>query len=89
MLTRDHLWHFLQQEAFADNIVELHGELELHQMLNQFFDRAVYYGILGYEGARKHDSPQSDLAVQRRVGRLAVSIRLAPRQEMTRKALQV
>ena len=71
MLTRDHLWHFLQQEAFADNIVELHGELELHQMLSQFFDRAVYYGILGYDGARKHDSPQSDLAVQRRVGRLA------------------
>jgi hypothetical protein len=56
------LWQFLQQEAFADNIVELHGELELHQMLNQFFDRAVYYGILGYNEGRQPNSPTSDLA---------------------------
>jgi hypothetical protein len=46
--SRDHLWHFLQREAFACNIVELYGELELYQMLTQFFDRAVYYGIQGY-----------------------------------------
>jgi hypothetical protein len=39
---------FLQREAFACNVVELYGELELHQMLTQFFDRAVYYGIQGY-----------------------------------------
>ena len=49
MLTRDHLFQFLEREAFADTIVELHGELELHQLLNQFFDRAVFYGIQGYE----------------------------------------
>ena len=51
MLTRDHLWSFLEQEAFVDSIVQLHGELELQQILNQFFDRAVYYGILGYDDA--------------------------------------
>jgi hypothetical protein len=71
MLTRDHLWHFLQQEAFADNIVALHGELELHRMLIQFFDRAVYYGIVGYEEVRQHNSPNSDLA---KAEELAVSI---------------
>lgn len=49
MLTRDHLFQFLRREAFADTIVELHGELELHQLLNQFFDRAVFNGIQGYE----------------------------------------
>jgi hypothetical protein len=76
MLTRDHLWHFLQQEAFADNILELHGELELHQMLNQFFDRAVYYGILGYDEALQHQDPKSDLSVRRKGGKLAASIRL-------------
>jgi hypothetical protein len=89
MLTRDHLWHFLQQEAFADNIVELHGELELYQMLNQFFDRAVYYGILGYDEVQQQDSPKSDLPVRRRAGKSAVSIRVAPRQDRTRKAFQV
>jgi hypothetical protein len=58
MLTRDHMWRFLEQEAFADNIVQLHGELELQQMLNQFFDRAVYYGILGYHEAEQQNSPK-------------------------------
>src|SRR6266581_8994891 len=27
--SRDHLWHFLQREACACNVVELYGELEL------------------------------------------------------------
>jgi hypothetical protein len=54
MLTRDHLLHFLRHEAFADNVVALYGELELHQLLDQFYDRAVYHAIVGYEevGAR-------------------------------------
>ena len=73
MLTRDHLLHFLRQEAFADNIVALHGELEVHQLLNQFFDRAVYYAVLGYEAAGRPMVPKSDL---RRVRELAVSIGL-------------
>lgn len=49
MLTRDHLLHFLRHEAFADNVVALYGELELHQLLDQFYDRAVYHAIVGYE----------------------------------------
>jgi hypothetical protein len=48
LISRNHLWQFLQAQAFADNIVALYGELELQQILNQFFDRAVYYGVLGY-----------------------------------------
>ena len=51
MLTRDHLLHFLRHEAFADNVVALYGELELHQLLDQFYDRAVYHSIVGYEEA--------------------------------------
>ncbi len=85
MLTRDYLWHFLRREAFADNIVELHGELELHQMLNQFFDRAVYYAILGYDEARQQSGPKSDL---RRVQELAVSIGLMSAPGMEPKTLQ-
>lgn len=85
MLTRDHLLHFLRREAFADNIVELHGELELHQMLNQFFDRAVYYVILGYEEARQQSGPKSDL---RRVKELAVSIGLMSEGSIEPETLQ-
>ena len=57
--SRDHLWHFLQREAFACNVVELYGELELHQMLTQFFDRAVYYGIQEYGTSELHNHASS------------------------------
>ncbi|HXZ81058.1 MAG TPA: hypothetical protein VEG30_14105 [Terriglobales bacterium] len=50
-ISRNHLWRFLQRHGFADTIVQLYGELELIQMLNQFFDRVVYYGAEGYEQA--------------------------------------
>jgi hypothetical protein len=32
--------------------MELHGELELMHLLNQFFDRALYYTAVGYERER-------------------------------------
>jgi hypothetical protein len=72
MLTRDQLWHFLRREAFADTVIELHGELELHGSLNQFFDRAIYYAIQGYEETGE-TTVKSDLA---RARDLAVSIGL-------------
>src|SRR5579862_1296457 len=61
MLTRDHLLHFLRHEAFADNVVALYGELELHQLLDQFYDRAVYHSIVGYEEAGAKARPVRDL----------------------------
>lgn len=79
MLTRDHLWHFLEREGFADNVVELHGEQELRRMLNQFFDRAVYYGILGY-GEAEDAPPKGDLA---KVEELARSIGLMSERKTT------
>jgi uncharacterized membrane protein YheB (UPF0754 family) len=56
VISRNHLWQFLQREAFADNVVALFGKLELQQMLNQFFDRAVYYGVRRFEEAEDQDS---------------------------------
>jgi hypothetical protein len=72
MLTRDHLLRFLRREAFADTIVELHGELELQQLLNQFFDRAIYYAIQGHEQAQQRNLHSS----LRRVEELATAIGL-------------
>ncbi len=60
-LTRDHLLHFLRHEAFADNVVALYGELELHQLLDHFYDRAVYHSILGYEEAGLKGRPVGNL----------------------------
>jgi hypothetical protein len=33
--------------------VKAFGELGVQQLLNQFFDRAVYYSIAGYEEANE------------------------------------
>jgi hypothetical protein len=43
VLTQENLWEFLKSEAAADHAIEIMGELELRQMLEMFFDRAIYY----------------------------------------------
>jgi hypothetical protein len=89
-LTRDHLWKFLRREAFADNVVELHGQLELLQLLNQFFDRAVYYAILGYNEAREQSDSQSGLKKSdlRKAQKWAVSVGLMSAPRTTSKILE-
>jgi hypothetical protein len=77
LLSRDHLWHFLRHRSFADNVVALYGELELQRLLNQFFDRAIYYAVLGYEEAGRC-SPKGELA---RARELAISIGLIASQD--------
>jgi hypothetical protein len=62
IVSRDYLWRFLQREACACNVVDLYGELELHQMLTQFFDRAVYYGILAYDKAEQQGGGRNILS---------------------------
>ncbi len=49
VITKEHLWGFLQRESLVDRPFELYGELELLRLLDQFFDRALYYGVLGYQ----------------------------------------
>jgi hypothetical protein len=64
VLTKENLWEFLKSEAMADRAVEIMGELELLQMLEMFFDRAIYYAAVGYEDkvagvARKENAVQA------------------------------
>ena len=49
ILTKDNLWEFLKKESVVERPVEVFGELEMLQMLNRFFDRAIYYAAVGYE----------------------------------------
>ncbi len=56
LLSKEHLWAFLQREAFIEGPVELFGELELLQLLDQFFDRAVYYAVVGYGQVAKRQA---------------------------------
>jgi hypothetical protein len=49
VLTKEHLWDFLQRQGFLRSPVELYGEMELLRLLDQFFDRAICYATEGYE----------------------------------------
>ncbi len=50
-LTKENLWDFLKKESIVERPVEVFGELEMLQLLEQFFDHAIFYAALGYERA--------------------------------------
>lgn len=49
ILTKENLWEFIKRESVLERPVEVFGELEMLQLLDQFFDRAIYYASVGYE----------------------------------------
>jgi hypothetical protein len=51
ILTKENLWEFLKKESVVERPIEVFGELEMLQMLNHFFDRALYHAAVGYERA--------------------------------------
>ena len=50
-LVRENLWDYLQKYAELERPAEIFGELELLEMLDQFFHLAIYYATLGHERA--------------------------------------
>ena len=60
ILTKDNLWEFLKKENIMERPVEVFGELEMLLLLDQFFDRAIYYASIGYERALSaHELPHT------------------------------
>jgi hypothetical protein len=51
ILTKDNLWEFLKSHSEMERPVEAFGELEMLQLLDLFFDRAIYFAAVGYEKA--------------------------------------
>jgi hypothetical protein len=49
ILTKGNLWDFIRKESVLDRPSEMLGEMEMLQLLEQFFDRAIYYAAVGYE----------------------------------------
>jgi hypothetical protein len=47
--SKEQLWTFLRNDVPIISPVELYGEMELFQLVDQFFDRAIYYMSIGYE----------------------------------------
>lgn len=60
--TKDCLWEYLQREGLLEDPVELLGDIELLHSLGTFFDRAAYFGSIGYESAHRGESGHPVLA---------------------------
>jgi hypothetical protein len=59
VMTKENLWEFLKKETVMDRPVEVFGELEMLQMLEQFFDHAIYWTAVGYERAVASGLPEA------------------------------
>jgi hypothetical protein len=49
VLVKENLWDFLREQEALGNVSQIFGELALMQLVEQFFDRAIYYAVRGHE----------------------------------------
>ena len=54
-IAHEHLWEYMQQECLLEEPVEFWGGVRLLHALTQFFDRVLYFAIIGYENAGKRE----------------------------------
>jgi hypothetical protein len=50
VLVKENLWAYLRDSDVLENTSQIFGELELMQMVDQFFDQAMYFALRGHEG---------------------------------------
>jgi len=50
-IASEHLWDYMQQECLLEEPVEFWGGVMLLHSLKQFFDRILYFTLLGYQKA--------------------------------------
>jgi hypothetical protein len=53
VLVKENLWEYLRENENHDTTAQIFGELVLTQMVDQFFDHAIYYAVRGHESARE------------------------------------
>lgn len=49
ILTKYHLRDYIRSAGLVDSAVDLYQEQELHRLVGNFFDKAIYYTVKGYE----------------------------------------
>jgi hypothetical protein len=65
-IAHEHLWGYMQQECLLDEPVEFWGGVILLRSRTQFFDRALYFALLGYEKATGGDLTSSTARLAQR-----------------------
>jgi len=65
-IARESLWDYTQQECLLEEPVEFWGGVVLLRSLNSFFDRSLYFALVGYEKAERDKSTAMSFLTQRR-----------------------
>jgi hypothetical protein len=60
-LVRENMWDYLKNHAAVERPAEIFSELELLEMLDQFFHLAIYYAALGHERAMAGYSVKAEM----------------------------
>jgi hypothetical protein len=51
IITKNHLLNYVRTQGLGATALEIYGEQELANKVNQFYDNAIYYTVVGYERA--------------------------------------
>jgi hypothetical protein len=65
-IARESLWDYTQQECLLEEPVEFWGGVVLLRSLNSFFDRTLYFALLGYQKAENDKSTAMSFLAERR-----------------------
>ena len=65
-IARECLWDYTQHECLLEEPVEFWGGVVLLRSLNSFFDRVLYFALLGYAKAEKDESAALSFLERRR-----------------------
>jgi hypothetical protein len=66
VLVKENLWDFLRSQEALEDTSQIFGELALMQLVDQFFDRAMYYAVCGYEKTRETKTGPKDAELKSR-----------------------
>ena len=69
-IAHEHLWEYMQEECLIEEPVEFWGGVMLLRSLTRFFERCVYFAMVGYEkiGCTDATSAHAGVARTRRDG---------------------
>ena len=72
VLTKENLWEYIKKESVLGRPGEVFGEREMLQLLDRFFDSAIYYAATGYEQKTEEALRKTEKLAA--TGRLAAAI---------------
>jgi len=55
--SRQYFWEYMESETLLEDPADVWGGVELLRSLDQFFDRVLYFIIMGYQTGGKTDVP--------------------------------